>query len=126
MNAFKFLKHFIFALTIILVFSCDPNQNIDTEIIELESLSQKRNSHLIYDTMLIQYKRGLSDKEKQRIRDYYRKINFLVSWESCDENHEDFETWVILPQKDSDIPIEPEEDEDDVERSVQGATCRAL
>ncbi len=127
MNTFKFLKPLIFTACLILSISCDNDASIDQELVSLETELQQKNRHSSYEVLLVQYRNGLSEQEKQRIRDRYINLNFLVFWEICDEDrYPDFETWSVMPQKDTDIPIDPEEEDDDVERFVQGATCRSL
>lgn len=126
MKPVYFLKPFIFALFMIATTGCNDSSIEEIESLELKTVLEKRGEDERYETMLIQYRRGLAEIEKQRIRDYYIKIGFLISWESCGELFMDFETWTVLPRKDSDLLLEPEEDDDDIERSIPRESCRSL
>ncbi len=113
----KILKTFIILGCLFTVLSCsqdsiEPQEN-SIELAESSEISTPNRA--LTKILLVEYKAGLSETRKKEIRDYYKGIDFLISWEEC--NDKDFDTWTVSCGrkgewcgKESDTPIDTDDD----------------
>lgn len=107
------------------VVSCTyENNSFENEIQEMETKKVVRFDGSI--EILLEYKQGVSEDGKKRIRQNYLNTGLLLRWEKCDiRDNENVEVWVVNTEiyyaKDP-API-TERDKEDIERLMENANC---
>ncbi|WP_160112255.1 hypothetical protein [Aquimarina sp. AU58] len=107
------------------VISCTYDTDIPYNVTKETDVKQVRAVRTM--EVLIEYRKGISEYNKEKIRGNYIRTGLLLSWEECEiKDNENVEVWIVNPEiyyaKDP-API-TDSDKEDMERLIENANCK--